>query len=200
MTLFSRPLLGAIAREQLPRIPSQPRPSAHAGFTVLELLVVMVMVGILAALAAPSWSNFANAQRLGFSQDEILRTFRQGQAEGRQKRRVWEVCFRDHQGRVEYSIHPFGGVTGCGNARWQVLGDDTDAKVMIDAANSTLFQRNQAYRVQFKTNGWTNGRLGRLTVKMRNAPDGGREVERRCVFISTLLGAMRVGRNERCLR
>ena len=168
------------------------------GFTLLGLLVVMLMVGILATLAGPSWTNFVNNQRLGMMQDEVYRALRKGQAEGRQKRRVWEVCFRDRQGRIEYSAHAFGGTTGCGNAKWQPLGAEIDAKVEIDAANSTLFRRNDAYRMQFKPNGWSNGRLGRITLQMRDstAANG----DRRCVFVSTLLGALRVDRDEGCLR
>lgn len=173
--------------------------SSQSGFTLLELLVVMVMVGILSALAGPSWSSFVNSQRLGTMQDEVLRALRKGQAEGRQKRRVWEVCFRDRQGVIEYSTHPFAGVTGCGNAKWQPLGAELDAKVMIDADNSTLFQRNEAYRMQFQPTGWANGRLGRLTLQMRN-PASAAGGDRRCVFVSTLLGAMRVDRDKDCLR
>ena len=170
---------------------------SSAGFTLLELLVVIVMMGLLATLAGPSWINFVNSQRLGAMQDEVFRTLRKGQAEGRQQRRVWEVCFRDHQGQIEYSTHAAGADSICGNAQWQPLGAEIDTKVEIDQANSTLFQRDGVYRMQFKFNGWSNGRLGRLTLQPRSAENN---AERRCVFVSTLLGALRVDRDHGCLR
>ena len=159
----------------------------------------MIIVGLLAAMAGPSWSRFVNGQRLGTMQDEVLRTLRKAQSEGRQQRRIWEACFRDRDGRLEYSTHPFGGVTGCGNARWRPLGAELDARVAIDTRNSTLLRQDEAYRMQFQPNGWSNGRLGRLTLVARDVP-AQENSDRRCVFVSTLLGAFRIDRDRGCLR
>lgn len=171
--------------------------NAELGFTLLELLVVMAIAGILAAIAAPSWSAFVEAQRLGTAQDRAFQVMREAQAKARQQRRVWETCFRD-AGQVEYSVHPFDLKANCQNASWRPLIDGVSGsnQVTIDTTNTTLFKAGVAYRAQFTSQGWTSGQLGRVSFMLRDRPTGGRS----CVFLSTLLGAMRADRDQSCLR
>ncbi|MEM9772045.1 MAG: type II secretion system protein [Cyanobacteria bacterium P01_D01_bin.73] len=177
-----------------------------AGFTLLELLVVMVMVGILAALAGPSWVNFANSQRLGTAQDATLRAFREGQAAARQKKTVWEVCFRDTGTNVEYSVHRSGN-GGCENAIWEPLLGETNALVQISNGNTSLVGGGP-YRVQFNNRGWVAtgqdgaGSAGNDVNVSERISFAIRDQENldlhSCVFIDTLLGAVRVERNDVC--
>jgi prepilin-type N-terminal cleavage/methylation domain-containing protein len=53
------------------------------GFTLIEVLVVTVMVGILSAIAAPSWLGFANNQRINASQTKIFQAIKVAQSDAK---------------------------------------------------------------------------------------------------------------------
>lgn len=170
-----------------------------AGFTLLELLVVIGILGILAAIAAPTAIATLNNHRVNTAGDLARQALRQAQNQAHQQRRKWEVCFRDHQGQVQYSIHPTDRQPHCRNATWQTLGGETALarQVAIDPSATTFYRTANGYRAQFQPGMDANGRLGRITWMVRDRPDTS---PRSCVFVSTLLGAMRMDADEDCLR
>jgi len=53
------------------------------GFTLIEILVVVAMVGILSAIAAPSWLAFTNNQRLAASQTKVFQAIKTAQSDAK---------------------------------------------------------------------------------------------------------------------
>jgi prepilin-type N-terminal cleavage/methylation domain-containing protein len=54
--------------------------SRDRGFTLIEILIVIMMVGILTAIAAPSWLSFVTNNRLSASQSRVFSTLKDAQS------------------------------------------------------------------------------------------------------------------------
>ena len=181
-----------------------PRTAPQDGFTLIELLVVMAFAGILAAIAAPSWSNFANSQSLGAVQDGAVRAMREAQSRARQTKGYWSTCFRNQATGIEYAVQRTqDGDNGCPQATWKPLMADQNDRTEI-ANESNLWTGGGNYYVQYDRNGWIaedlQGTLNedgkRLAFQIRDR--GGVGTSRSCVYVQTLLGALRVERDDEC--
>lgn len=188
------------------------QPATNAGFTLLELLVVLLMVTVLMAIGAPVWLSMADGQRLGAVQDTTFQALRLAQAKARQQKRIWEACFRVDSANtrvVQYSVHPAVG-DKCGNANWQPLGAEAATFTTIDSSKPNLdfTKGGTAYVVQFNANGWLASAQDsslsagndknterRISFKLAGRPDLN---TRTCVYVETLLGSLRAARDASC--
>jgi Tfp pilus assembly protein FimT len=187
---------------------------ATAGFTIIELSIILFMLGIFSAIAAPNWLAFINNNHLRTSQDRIYWAIRIAQSNAKRDKISWQASFREQNGIVQWAVHPAhispNQITETisdelTESKWhrfaQKIKIDTSNTTLdkVDPANNQLKTSGNTYRALFNHNGCpvpnpedhcttiAQGQLGRITLKHEQLS----EKNSRCVIVSTIIGAMR---------
>ncbi|NDJ16270.1 pilus assembly FimT family protein [Myxacorys almedinensis] len=184
-----------------------------AGFTLLETLVVIIMIGVMFAIAAPSWVTFTNNQRLNTVRSQIFETLRAAQADAKRTKINRAVVFDNNSNRPRMATIPVSGdsmtkdsgalITKTEVQNWQTVGNgeiapgtikvnavpvpvsqNFDASVLFDTYGNVIKINNVALPTE---TGY------KITVGVVSSVN-----PRRCIMIKTLLGAMQEGANEEC--
>lgn len=177
------------------------------GFTIIEVLIVMVMIGILSAIAAPGWLTFVSSQRLKSAGNQALLAAREAQVKSKQQHRTWQVSFRESDGSTQYWVHPAGTSSA---PVWQGLLEGDSTEIQIDPASSTLSANCDVadYCIKFEDRGildskWledqpappSDDMVGRITFQRR---DSANDQQRRCLVVTSLLGSIQLNRDDAC--
>ncbi|MBD2293552.1 type II secretion system protein [Anabaena sphaerica FACHB-251] len=156
---------------------------SSSGFTLLENLIVLFLIGILAAILAPSWLSFVNTRRLNIAQSQVYQAIRQAQSQAKKDKLTVQASFREQNGILQWAVHP-ASLTPA-NAVWNSL----DSNIQLDN-ETTLPESDNIKNIQFDDLGSVRKPpLGRITLSSKS---GGKA--KRCVFVSTILGTLRTAK------
>ncbi|MGQ4647667.1 prepilin-type N-terminal cleavage/methylation domain-containing protein [Lyngbya aestuarii] len=181
-------------KQYIKKAASQPT----AGFTFLELMVVVFMMGILSAIATPSWLGFVDRQRLNSAQDQVYWAMQEAKSKAKLQKITWQASFREIDGVVQWAVHPARSQEFIPiGVNWNPLGTNIsiDKEKNKKAKYETTFDSpgkktiTGPWRVQFNFHGNTNGQLGTMTLRTKHTDD-----VKRCVIVSTLIGTIRTGK------
>ena len=160
---------------------------SNSGFTLIETITALLMIGILSAIAAPSWFALIKTQHLNIAQDQVYRAMREAQSQAKKEKLTYHASFREQNNNVQWAVHL--ATIDPSNAKW----NDLDPSVQLDVVESTLQLSNGVRRVPFDHIGTLKPPFGRITLSSKS---GGKA--KRCVIVSTILGAMRTAKDNSC--
>lgn len=165
---------------------TKPVSKAETGFTLVEILITVAIVGILVGISAPSFLGLLERQRLISANNQVYQAMRQAQNKAKRERAIWQVSFQEQGGVAQWAVHR----ANVAPSNW-----NSSEYIQIDDSNTTLSSPpdSSRWRVQFNFEGHVNGQLGRITLNSKQNNQA-----KRCIVISTLLGAMRTEQGAAC--
>jgi len=155
------------------------------GFTILELIVIVLMLGILSSIAAPSWLAFINRQRVRTVNDRVLQSLRLAQSEAKRTKRDITVTFDTTFDPPKITFVP-PLATGGSELKLDAGGEIKRGTIMLSfskAGGATPLP----YSIVFDYQG--NLTTGTTPFYVTVAPSSGGT--KQCVIVETLLGGMR---------
>lgn len=109
-------------------VPEGLRRLVTAGFTLVELTVVMAIAAVLVGVSLPFFGSFYQASKLRAAADEMATVLNGARYQALKQNT--SVCVAVNGQRVQYRLG------GCGGGRW--LGPGTDAAGFIALQNTVL--------------------------------------------------------------
>ena len=180
-----------------------------AGFTMIETLIIILIIGIFSAIVAPSWLMFINNHRLKLSLDRAYWAMELADSNAKRDKTSWQASFKQVGENVQIAVHPADiapaqvPATQWKNLEPQIQIDKNETTVLqVDESNAEK-EKGTIWRVMFNYRGCPVSRSdhdctltsirakGTLTLYHPNLRNS-----QRCIIISTLLGHKRISNRQ----
>jgi prepilin-type N-terminal cleavage/methylation domain-containing protein len=196
----------------------------NAGFTMAEMIVVLLMIGILSVIAAPGWSAFINRQRLNQANGAVASVIQETRLQAKSTKGTYSISFRVknkiNEYIPEYIIYP--GTNLPADPVWIALGDTMTLRsrevflytnlnplteyntttadrqiVQTNRGEGTITFDSQGVLAKKSSGAASDTPLAIMVAAPVSTNDTASSVDR-CVIIQTLIGGIRIAKDERC--
>lgn len=193
----------------------------NAGFTMAEMIVVLLMIGILSVIAAPGWSAFINRQRLNQANGAVASVIQETRLQAKSTKGTYSIRFRVEDNIPEYIIYP--GTNLPADPVWIALGDTmtlrsrevflytnlnplteyntttTDRQIVqTTPGEGTITFDSQGVLAKKSSGAVSDTPLAIMVAAPVSTTDNKASSLDRCVIIQTLIGGIRIAKDERC--
>ena len=207
-------------KELLPKIETSSKLSANnSGFTLIEVLVVIAMVGILSAIAAPSWLGFVARQKLNKANDTVFAALQEAQREAKNKKVSYSVSFKidSTDKATKIAVHRDSiAASSVDDKWWKSIGEGLeiksnqflvgtnlkDEKSQGNGNTIKLLSGTKTKTIAFDYAG-TLPRDAELPLKIvlatpKTTNNSKPSNLKRCVIVETFIGGIRTAKDEDC--
>ena len=175
------------------------RTTSNAGFSMVELAIVVFIIGVLSAIAAPGWNAFINNQRTRTVNDAVLRALRSAQSDAKLKKKEIKVTFKyDEDPPVDPPVVSINNIDQTLNANGEIKAK------MVKLATGKCANDDCS-------NGFTTDTKTNITFDYRGVMENDDSLPfaittaiaegtgaKRCVIVQTILGNMRTAEGDQC--
>jgi len=208
-------LLHNSAAKARPKFNKTASRKGDGGFTLLEVLVTVLVLGILSSIAAPGWLGFITNQRLRASIGRVSGVMQLAQSNAKRDKIAWQASFREKDG-VQVALHR-ADVTDLDVSKFKEVPIDNvsentwiklEQSIVLDTANTKSFVpvdgvykaifNRQGCLVQNKDFECTDNPSGFTPKQVTLNINKDKPSSKKCVIVATVLGAMRTDEGAGC--
>jgi len=192
------------------------------GFSLLEMMMIVLIIGILTSIAVPGWLAFINNQRVRTVNDRVFQTLRSAQSEAKRNKRNITVTFYTTSStpsvdppRVEIDTNPAEPDTSKKEIRKEtfssggeikkgtiVLSTNVTASVVdVDLPLNSIVFDYQGNIKKLPPDKSVTPNVNRFVVTVAPSVPPGDPPNisgKKCVIVETILGGMRTDEGAAC--
>ena len=155
---------------------------SDTGFTLIEMIVVTLIIGILAAITGPNLLGFVNRQRLSSATSAAYQVLRQTQSRAKQEKSNYTVRLVTNSGEPQYSIFRNGSTPSF----WESL---SSTNIAVNVVNNVESNENITFDYKGTVPALEDNEV-KVILTFENM--------KKCVIVETLLGAIRTEDGTNC--